>query len=227
MQGRITARRPRTSLAGEKRERAIRGRKDSHSDRDAKRTFPVHPKTFVFFDKTSRIQRFEVKALVDGSMPVQEAASLLAMQCVLHGQMPKDFGVMVGAGEDLLNGLGALAKKLIDASVAIHTTIHLTRRQHEVLRAVLQGRTNKEIAEQLLIGVRTVKFHVSALLARFGVADRMSLAQKTSEMLSAGELSAKLTYLPAAAQKAAGAPKAENSRESLLPVNGLDRRSRG
>src|SRR5580704_3548367 len=86
-------RRPRTSLPGEKPERAMRGRKDSRSDRGAMRTFPVHPKTFVFFDKASRIQRFEVKAQADGSMPVQEAASLLAMQCVLHGQMPKDFGV--------------------------------------------------------------------------------------------------------------------------------------
>lgn len=235
MQGRITARRrPRASLAKGKRcgttnrmARVTRGRKGSRSERGAKGTFSVHPKTFVFFDKTSRIQRFQVKAQADGSMPAQEAASLLAMHCVLRGQMPEDFGVMVAVGEDLLSGLGALAKKLIDACIAMHSPIHLTRRQHEVLRAVLQSRTNKEIAQQLQIGVRTAKFHVSALLARFGVADRMSLAQRTSELLSAGELSAKLTYFPPGAQRSAGEAQAGNSRESLLPVNGLDRRSRG
>ena len=115
----------------------------------------------------------------------------------------------------------------MDACVAMQHPVHLTRRQHEVLRGVLQSLSNKEIAAQLNIGVRTVKFHVSALLARFGVADRMSLAQKTGEMLSAGELSGKVTSFPAATQKAAGEPKVGNSREGLLPMNGLDRRSRG
>jgi len=182
---------------------------------------------FIFFDKTTRIQRFEVKAHADGSMPTQEAARLLAMQCVLHGQNPKDFGVMVAVGDDLLDGLGQRAKRLIHACVAMRNPVHLTRRQHEVLRGVLQSRTNKEIAEQLNISSRTVKFHVSALFARFGVADRMSLAQKTSEMLSAGELFANVASSPPGTRNTSGEPKLANSRGGPLPANGLDRRSRG
>jgi DNA-binding CsgD family transcriptional regulator len=160
-------------------------------------------------------------------MPTQEAASLLAMPCVMRGQTPKDFGVMVAVGEGLSNGLGALVKRLIHACVAVQHPVHLTRRQQEVLRGVMQSRSNKEIAEQLHIGERTVKFHVSALLARFGVADRMRLAQKTGELLSTGELSANVTSFPPAARKPAIEPKLANARESLLPMNGLDRRSRG
>ena len=37
---------------------------------------------------------------------------------------------------------------------------------------------NKEIASQLNISARTVKFHVSALLAKFKVTDRFSLIRK-------------------------------------------------
>jgi DNA-binding CsgD family transcriptional regulator len=203
------------------------GQRDPRSERGSKRTFPVHPKTFIFFDKTTRIQRFEVKAHADGSMPAQEAASLLAMHCVMRGQDPKDFGVMVAVSDDLLNGLGQRAQRLIHACVAMQHPVHLTRRQHEVLRGVLQSLSNKEIAAQLNIGVRTVKFHVSALLGRFGVADRMSLAQKTGEMLSAGELSAKVTSFPPATQKSSAGAKPGHLPESLLPANGLDRRSRG
>jgi DNA-binding NarL/FixJ family response regulator len=174
----------------------MRSQEESGSDRSGKRTFPVHPKTFVFFDRTTRIQRFEVKAQADGSMPTQEAASLLAMHCLLRGQRPKDFGIMVAVGEDLSTGLGVLARRMIAACVASQNAVHLTRRQQEVLGGVMQSRSNKEIAQQLNIGVRTVKFHVSRLLARFGVVDRMSLAQKTGEMLSTGKLSAKLVSLP-------------------------------
>ena len=130
--------------------------RDLRSDRGAKRTFPVHPKTFIFFDKITRIQRFEVKARADGSMPTQEAASLLAMHCVMRGQMPKDFGMVVAVGEHLWNGLGVLARKLISACVAVQHPVHLTRRQHEVLRGVLQSLTNKEIAQQLNLSEHTV-----------------------------------------------------------------------
>jgi DNA-binding NarL/FixJ family response regulator len=51
----------------------------------------------------------------------------------------------------------------------------LSRREEEVLSALLANLTNKEIAQQLHISVRTVKFHVSNLLSKFGVARRADL----------------------------------------------------
>lgn len=48
----------------------------------------------------------------------------------------------------------------------------LTRREREVLGWLGRGRTNREIARELDISERTVKFHVSAILAKLGAGNR-------------------------------------------------------
>ena len=51
----------------------------------------------------------------------------------------------------------------------------LSPREHEVLGALLKNLANKEIGSQLNISERTVKFHVSNLLQKFGVHRRADL----------------------------------------------------
>ena len=51
----------------------------------------------------------------------------------------------------------------------------LTLRQRQVLDLVVAGKSNKEIAQAIAISVRTVKFHVSRMLALFQVPDRQNL----------------------------------------------------
>jgi DNA-binding NarL/FixJ family response regulator len=48
----------------------------------------------------------------------------------------------------------------------------LTPRELEVLRLLVQGKTNQEIAEDLLISRATVKVHVQHIIAKLGVSDR-------------------------------------------------------
>ncbi len=54
-------------------------------------------------------------------------------------------------------------------------TSDLSRREQETLDALLENMSNKEIATKLNISERTVKFHVSNLLAKFGVRRRADL----------------------------------------------------
>jgi NarL family two-component system response regulator LiaR len=52
----------------------------------------------------------------------------------------------------------------------------LTSRERDVLRLVVEGLANKQIAQRLGIGEKTVKTHVSRVLAKLGVADRTQAA---------------------------------------------------
>jgi DNA-binding CsgD family transcriptional regulator len=146
--------------------------------------FQVHPKAFVFLDKQTGTPRFEVKAGPDGGLPIDQAVYLLAMHCLVRGQAPKDFEVMVSANEDLIGSLAPRARKLIHTCLASAAPVPLSSRQQEVLRGVLQNLTNKEIAVKLNLTERTVKFHMSSLLQKFEVGGRVSLMQKTAYLLS-------------------------------------------
>ncbi|MFD1499388.1 response regulator [Streptosporangium lutulentum] len=52
----------------------------------------------------------------------------------------------------------------------------LSERETEVVRAVVRGRTNQEIADELFISLSTVKGHVSGIKAKLGVRNRVEIA---------------------------------------------------
>jgi DNA-binding NarL/FixJ family response regulator len=61
-------------------------------------------------------------------------------------------------------------------SAAVGGLDALTAREREVLAQIAEGRSNREIARLLHMSEKTVKTHVSSVLAKLGVADRTQAA---------------------------------------------------
>ena len=58
----------------------------------------------------------------------------------------------------------------------------LTPRELEVLRLVVKGKTNKEIARELVVSDLTVKTHVQRIIRKLGVSDRTQAAVRAVEL---------------------------------------------
>lgn len=85
-------------------------------------------------------------------------------------------GLWIGAGlmKRLLNTTATLLARRPGEKNAWRKS--LTPREQEVAQAVAMGESNKEIARDLDISERTVKFHVSAVLDKLGARDRLQLS---------------------------------------------------
>jgi DNA-binding CsgD family transcriptional regulator len=141
-------------------------------------------KLFVFCEKTTGTTQFRAESKqADGEQTVERMAGLLAMQCLVRGHNPDDFVVLVPAEKALVGRLQTRAKQLLDQGRAVATPTTLSPRQSEILHSVICNHANKEIASKLNITVRTVKFHVSSLLNKFGVNNRAELARKAAAVL--------------------------------------------
>ena len=55
-------------------------------------------------------------------------------------------------------------------------TVRLTPREMEVLASLIAGKSNREIAAELNMGVSTVKAHLSAVYGKLGVSNRTQAA---------------------------------------------------
>lgn len=82
-------------------------------------------------------------------------------------------------GPDLVQKImrgGQAADISLSSKVGKSTLSELTKKELVVAEAVAQGKTNKEIAQELEIGERTVKTHLSNVFQKLQVRDRVHLA---------------------------------------------------
>jgi NarL family two-component system response regulator LiaR len=100
-----------------------------------------------------------------------------AIGYLLKDAQPDELGRAIRAaaeGQVLLSPKAAA--RLIREVRAPEAPEKLTEREVDVLRLLAAGQSNKEIAHTLTIGEKTVKTHVSNILAKLGVASRTQAA---------------------------------------------------
>ncbi|MCB0144783.1 MAG: response regulator transcription factor [Caldilineaceae bacterium] len=113
---------------------------------------------------------------------LEDAAVFSAMRAGATGYLLKDT-----EAEELCRAIKAAAAgqvqlspqaaaRLLREVPAPDSPEKLTERETEVLRLLAQGLANKEIAAALTIGEKTVKTHVSNILAKLGVVSRTQAA---------------------------------------------------
>lgn len=90
-------------------------------------------------------------------------------QEILAALQALDQGLLVGRPELLLPGLPT---RLAAGGLPADQVEQLTEREKQVLQLLARGLPNKQIALELFISEHTVKFHVSAIYSKLGVASR-------------------------------------------------------
>jgi DNA-binding CsgD family transcriptional regulator len=146
----------------------------------ARKSNPNQPDSFVFSEKSTGTVQFRVEPSSDLNFTIERIGGLLAVQCLIRGSDPEDFEILVAAEQAFANRLLSRAKELLEDGRATANPSSLSPRQTEILQSVMHNRANKEIASRLNISVRTVKFHISSLLSRFGVQNRSELARRAA-----------------------------------------------
>jgi NarL family two-component system response regulator LiaR len=112
-----------------------------------------------------------------------DAQIFAAMAAGASGYLLKDIDpqALADAIRDVHAGRPALhpsvaARLMRQGAVPRGSHDDLTARERDVLRLMVEGLANKQIAQRLGIGEKTIKTHVSRVLAKLGVADRTQAA---------------------------------------------------
>jgi len=110
-----------------------------------------------------------VRGVLDGDSPLNPELSAQLLRR------------LVGEKEAQVQG-GASSSTTSPTEQVLPSTEALTPREIEVLRLVVQGKTNKEIARKLVVSDLTIKTHVQRLIRKLGASDRTQAAVRAVEL---------------------------------------------
>ena len=118
-----------------------------------------------------------LSAGADGYCLKEAPASQLAMaiKAVAEGVAWLDPGI----ASRVLRSIGSNSKERIEeCDKSSVNPASLSSREYDVLRLVVDGRSNQEIADKLVLSVETVKTHMRHIMEKLAVSDRTQAAVK-------------------------------------------------
>ena len=99
----------------------------------------------------------------------KETPPRILLQCI-HSVQDGKYWLGQSAFPDLVKGMESIAPSTTD-----NAKFGLTARELKVIAAVLEGDTNKAVAERLSISEQTVKNHLTNIFNKLGVSSRLEL----------------------------------------------------
>jgi two-component system, NarL family, nitrate/nitrite response regulator NarL len=139
----------------------------------------------------TKILVFTASECIDTAIATLEAG---ALGFVLKGsslEELRDAIERVSAGETYITP--SFASKVVAALRKEHTKraaprVTFSKREEDVLRLLLRGNTNRQIAIELLISEKTVKHHMTVLIQKLNVRNRVEVLLAAQELASNGSL---------------------------------------
>jgi two-component system, NarL family, response regulator LiaR len=106
---------------------------------------------------------------------VQNALKAGAVGYLMKNVSSRELSAAIRAAKDGKMTLSPeAAQALVRASQQAEETETLTEREREVLKLMVDGLNNAEIAERLVVSLSTVKYHISNILMKLGVDNRVA-----------------------------------------------------
>lgn len=106
---------------------------------------------------------------------VQNALKAGAVGYLMKNVTARELAAAIRAAKDGKMTLSPeAAQALVRATQQAQETEALTEREREVLRLMVDGLNNAEIAERLVVSLSTVKYHISNILMKLGVDNRVA-----------------------------------------------------
>ena len=65
-------------------------------------------------------------------------------------------------------------------TVTENAQVKLTKREIEVLSLVIEGKSSKDVADELFVSKRTVDFHLANVYSKLGVKNRLQALREAS-----------------------------------------------
>lgn len=133
----------------------------------------VKSRILLLAESVERYQILEALRLGARGIVFKNMSSQLLYKSI---RMVMDGGYWVGRGvvSDLVDSLRTADEP--DRIPAKSSNYGLTHREYEILSTVVDGYTNKDIAEKFAISEQTVKHHLTNIFEKVGVTNRLELA---------------------------------------------------
>jgi DNA-binding NarL/FixJ family response regulator len=84
--------------------------------------------------------------------------------------------------QTLFEDLESLGESASGQGQPRHSKYSLTRREHEILALLAEGRSNRSIAQYLYLSEKTVKAHLASIFRKLGVTNRTQAAMMAAQM---------------------------------------------